>query len=34
LDLEQQGSQHELVDRRKALRALHPGLFAAYIKTR
>jgi hypothetical protein len=34
LDLERQGSQHDLVDRRKALRDLHPGLYATYIKTR
>ena len=34
LDLERQGSQHDLVERRKALRDLHAGLYAAYLKTR
>ena len=34
LDLERRGSQHDLVDRRKALRDLHVGLYAAYLKTR
>ena len=34
LNLERQGSQHELVERRKALRDLHAGLYAAYMKTR
>jgi len=26
--------QHELVERRKALRDLHAGLYAAYMRTR
>jgi hypothetical protein len=34
LSLERQGIQHELVERRKALRDLHTGLYGAYIKTR
>jgi hypothetical protein len=34
LNLERQGNQHELVERRKALRDLHGGLYAAYMKTR
>lgn len=34
LTLERQGNQHELVERRKALRDLHGGLYAAYMKTR
>jgi hypothetical protein len=34
LSLERQGNQHELVERRKALRDLHGGLYAAYMKTR
>jgi hypothetical protein len=34
LDLERRGSQHDLVERRKALRDLHAGLYAAYMKTR
>jgi hypothetical protein len=34
LELERQGSQHDLVERRKALRDLHPGLYSTYIKTR
>ena len=34
LDLERRGSQPELVERRKALRGLHGGLYAAYMKTR
>jgi hypothetical protein len=34
LSLERQGNQHELVERRKALRDLHAGLYAAYMKTR
>lgn len=34
LDFKRQSSQHDLVDRRKALRDLHPGLHATYIKTR
>ena len=34
LNLERQGHQRELVERRKALRDLHAGLYAAYMKTR
>ncbi|MFB9127606.1 hypothetical protein E2553_41625 [Paraburkholderia dipogonis] len=34
LSLERQGNQNELVERRKALRDLHAGLYAAYLKTR
>lgn len=34
LGLERQGRHHELVQRRRALRDLHPGLFAAYMATR
>ena len=34
LSLERQGNQHDLVERRKALRDLHGGLYAAYMKTR
>jgi hypothetical protein len=34
LDLERRGSQPELVERRKALRSLHDGLYTAYMKTR
>jgi hypothetical protein len=34
LDLERRGNQPELVKRRKALRGLHGGLYAAYMKTR
>ncbi|NPT61170.1 hypothetical protein GNZ13_43200 [Paraburkholderia sp. 5N] len=34
LSLERRGNQHELVDRRKALRELHAGLYAAYMRTR
>ena len=34
LSLERQGNQHELVERRKALRDLHGGLYAIYMKTR
>jgi hypothetical protein len=34
LDLERRGSQHDLVERRKALRDLHVGLYTAYLKTR
>jgi hypothetical protein len=34
LSLERQGNQHELVERRKALRDLHAGLYATYMKTR
>jgi len=32
--LERQGRQHDLVERRKALRGLHAGLYAAYMKKR
>jgi hypothetical protein len=34
LSLERQGRQHDLVERRAALRGLHAGLYAAYMKTR
>jgi hypothetical protein len=34
LSLERQGRQHDLVERRKALRDLHGGLYFAYMKTR
>ncbi|MCY1263979.1 hypothetical protein D9M68_137960 [compost metagenome] len=34
LSLEREGRQHELLERRKALRDLHAGLFGAYIRTR
>ena len=34
LDLERRANQHDLVERRKALRDLHVGLYAAYLKTR
>jgi len=34
LGLERRGRHHELIERRKALRDLHPSLFAAYMKTR
>ncbi|WP_207000451.1 hypothetical protein [Trinickia mobilis] len=34
LSLERQGRHHDLVERRKALRDLHAGLYAAYMKTR
>jgi len=34
LSLEREGRQHELLERRKTLRGLHPGLFRAYIRTR
>lgn len=34
LGLERQGRHHELVERRKALRDLHPQLYAAYMSTR
>lgn len=34
LALEQQGRHHELIERRKALRALQPWLYAAYMSTR
>lgn len=34
LGLERQGRHHELIERRKSLRDLHPGLWRAYMKTR
>jgi hypothetical protein len=34
LRLERQGRQHDIVDRRKALRDLHPSLYAAYMRAR
>jgi hypothetical protein len=34
LDFEKRGDQHELLERRRALRDLHAGLYAAYMKTR
>jgi hypothetical protein len=34
LSLERQGRHHDLIERRKALRDLHAGLYAAYMKTR
>jgi hypothetical protein len=34
LSLERQGNQHELVERHKALRDLHAGLYAASMSTR
>jgi hypothetical protein len=34
LSLERQGRQYDLVERRKALRDLHGGLYSAYMKTR
>lgn len=34
LGLERQGRHHDIVAHRKRLRALHPGLYAAYMKTR
>jgi hypothetical protein len=34
LGLEHQGRQRDIVDRRKALRDLHPSLYAAYMMTR
>ena len=34
LVLERQGRHHDLVERRKALRDLHPFLYGAYLKTR
>lgn len=34
LGLEHQGRQRDIVERRKALRDLHPSLYAAYMKTR
>jgi hypothetical protein len=34
LSLEREGRQHDLVERRKALRDVHAGLYAAYMKTR
>jgi hypothetical protein len=34
LTLERQGRHHEIVEKRKTLRALHPELFAHYMRTR
>jgi len=34
LGLERQGRHHEMVERRKALRDVHPSLYAAYMTTR
>ena len=34
LHLERQGRQHDLPERRRQLRELHPALFARYMKTR
>jgi hypothetical protein len=34
LTLERQGRHREIIERRKTLRALHPGLFAHYMHTR
>ncbi|CAP64253.1 MULTISPECIES: hypothetical protein [Cupriavidus] len=34
LSLEREGRQHELLERRKTFRDLHPGLFSAYIRMR
>jgi hypothetical protein len=34
LDLEKRGDQHELFERRRALRDLHAGLYDTYMKTR
>ena len=34
LGLERQGRHHEVVERRKALRDMHPSLYAAYMRTR
>lgn len=34
LALERQGRHHEIIERRKTLRALHPSLFAQYMHTR
>jgi hypothetical protein len=34
LRLEHQGRQHDLIERRRALRGLSPALFAAYMKSR
>jgi hypothetical protein len=34
LSLERQGNQSELIERRRALRDLHAGVYAAYMKTR
>ena len=34
LSLERQGRHHDLIERRQALRDLHGGLYAAYMKTR
>ena len=34
IGLERQGRHHEVVERRKALRGMHPSLYGAYMKTR
>ena len=34
LGLERQGRHHEVVERRKALRDMHPSVYAAYMRTR
>ncbi|MBW8829014.1 MAG: hypothetical protein JF606_06210 [Burkholderiales bacterium] len=34
LGLEHQGRHHDIVEKRKTLRELHPSLYAAYMKTR
>lgn len=34
LGLERQGRHHEMIERRKALRDVHPSLYAAYLLTR
>ena len=34
IGLERQGRHHELVERRKALRSMHPSMYGAYMKTR
>jgi hypothetical protein len=34
IGLERQGRHHELIDKRKSLRDLHGGLYAAYMESR
>lgn len=34
LGLERQGRHHEMIERRKALRGVHPSLYVAYMMTR
>ena len=34
LGLERQGRHHEMIERRKALRDIHPSLYAAYMTRR